>query len=89
MKRTLLLAGVGWSALVIGACSDTEAASGCTGEPGEICVVAGTGLAGWNGDGHPGTETDVYLPMEAAVGPDKRLYFTDWNNHRIRALDEA
>lgn len=87
MNTTRLIAAAGL--LLLAGCGDGDAAISCTDAPGQVCAVLGSGIAGWNGDGHPGLETDIYLPMDAAIGPDKRLYFTDWNNHRIRALDKA
>jgi hypothetical protein len=70
--------------LVIGGCGGSEV---CSEEPGVICTVVGTGVAGLTTDGLPGTETELYLPMNTAVGQDGLLYILDWNNHRIRVLD--
>jgi sugar lactone lactonase YvrE len=87
MTQHLVMGGFALSWLV--GCAEGEAAVSCSESPGQLCTVVGTGTAGWNGDGQLGLETDIYLPMDAALGPDKRLYFTDWNNHRIRALDKS
>ncbi len=51
-----------------------------------ITTVAGNGVAGFNGDGQPALRTSLYSPQDAVVGPDGNLYFTDWNNHRVRRL---
>lgn len=51
-----------------------------------ITTIAGTGLAGINGDGLPPLETNLYLPQDVTVGPDGALYLVDWNNHRIRRI---
>lgn len=53
---------------------------------GQICTVAGTGVAGDGRDGLPARETRLYLPQDITPGPDGRLYVVDWNNHRIRAI---
>src|SRR6185295_18831206 len=53
---------------------------------GQICTVAGTGIAGDGQDGLPARETRLYLPQDATVGPDGRVYVVDWNNHRIRVV---
>jgi DNA-binding beta-propeller fold protein YncE len=58
----------------------------CSPESGTICTIIGSGLAGLNGDGLDALETDIYLPQDVTEGPDQRLYFTDWNNHRVRVL---
>jgi sugar lactone lactonase YvrE len=52
-----------------------------------ISNVAGTGLAGENGDGLPAAETHLYLPQDMTMGPDGLLYIIDWNNHRIRRIN--
>jgi len=55
--------------------------------PGQICTVAGTGIAGDGQDGLPARETRLYLPQDTTVGPDGRLFVVDWNNHRIRVIE--
>jgi DNA-binding beta-propeller fold protein YncE len=56
--------------------------------PGQICTLAGTGIAGDGADGLPAGQTRLYLPQDMTVGPDLRLYIADWNNHRIRVVDD-
>jgi len=51
--------------------------------------VAGTGLAGFNGDGMNPIDTALYLPQDVTVGPDGKLYIVDWNNHRIRRIENG
>jgi hypothetical protein len=53
---------------------------------GQICTVAGTGIAGDGADGLPARATRLYLPQDTTVNPDGRLYVVDWNNHRIRVI---
>jgi len=53
---------------------------------GDICHWAGSGTAGWSGDGGPADEADFYLPMDVTFGPDGAAYVVDWNNHRIRRI---
>jgi sugar lactone lactonase YvrE len=55
---------------------------------GQICTVAGTGIAGDGADLLPARDTRLYLPQDATVGPDGRLYVVDWNNHRIRVIED-
>ncbi|MDA1188809.1 MAG: hypothetical protein O2854_03925 [Chloroflexi bacterium] len=54
--------------------------------PGEICTIAGTGIAGRAPEDLPALESDLYLPFDVEFGPDGRMYLLDWNNHRIRAF---
>jgi DNA-binding beta-propeller fold protein YncE len=83
-RRGGLLLG---SLVVLCACRD-DTAPGCPREePGILCTVAGTGVAGFLGDEGPATRAELYLPMDVALGPDDRVYIADWNNHRIRAVD--
>ena len=59
----------------------------CPRTPGNICTVAGTGIAGDGADQLTPRETRLYLPQDTTVGPDGRLFVVDWNNHRIRVID--
>lgn len=70
-------------ALLASGCSDDT----CEPSSGQICTIIGSGVRGFNDDGHDALDTDIYLPQDATMGPDGRLYFSDWNNHRIRVLD--
>lgn len=54
-----------------------------------ITTIAGTGVAGLNDDGQPPTETQLYLPQDTTWGPDSKLYILDWNNHRIRRINDG
>lgn len=56
---------------------------------GLITTVAGTGSAGYNGDGMPATEASLAGPSGLAVGNDALLYIADTFNGRIRAMDLA
>jgi sugar lactone lactonase YvrE len=51
-----------------------------------ITTVAGTGTAGFSGDGGPATAAKLNLPIAVALGPDGSLYITDRMNHRIRRV---
>lgn len=51
-----------------------------------IQTIAGSGLAGLNGDGLPPLASALYLPQDVTWGPDQQLYLADWNNHRIRRI---
>jgi sugar lactone lactonase YvrE len=73
--------------LLQSACAADSGSSHCAPEPGTICSVAGTGVAGLSGDEGLAIDADIYLPMDMTPGPDGKLYFLDWNNHRVRAID--
>ena len=60
----------------------------CEAASGNLCTFAGTGVAGLGDDGLAPTETEIYLPMDIQMHPNGTdVYFTDWNNHRIRAVE--
>ncbi len=56
--------------------------------PGVICALAGTGEFGFNRDGHPPEETDFYLLSAVRRGPEGRIYLMDFNNQRVRRIDD-
>ena len=73
--------------------TETEGTTGeeplveCDPAPGRICTLAGTGLAGLGAEGLDPRRTDLYLPQDVTIGPDKLAYILDWNNHRVRKID--
>tara|TARA_R110002096_G_scaffold4493_11_gene20852 strand:- start:2751 stop:3878 length:1128 start_codon:yes stop_codon:yes gene_type:complete len=53
----------------------------------EIITIAGTGKAGFSGDGGSATEAQINNPFGVIVGPDDNVYFCDTGNHAIRKID--
>jgi sugar lactone lactonase YvrE len=53
---------------------------------GKFQAVAGTGTAGFSGDGGMATRAKIDYPGGMAIGADGTLYFADVQNHRIRAI---
>ncbi|MEU3002490.1 RICIN domain-containing protein [Streptomyces sp. NPDC006995] len=56
---------------------------------GKIGTVAGTGTAGFGGDGGPGTSAQLNNPVELVVDCTDTLYIADAGNHRIRKIPSA
>lgn len=54
---------------------------------GMITTFAGTGTAGYAGDGGPASEAQLKQPHSLAFGPDGDLYICDIGNHVIRKVD--
>ena len=53
----------------------------------KISTIAGTGTAGFSGDGAAATSAELNNVRDLELGPDGRLYLADTENHRIRAID--
>jgi RHS repeat-associated protein len=56
------------------------------GPNGIITTVAGTGVAGFSGDGGPASQAQLNDPWAVAVGPDGSLYIADMQARRVRRV---
>jgi streptogramin lyase len=56
-------------------------------QTGLISTVAGTGMAGFAGDGGPATLARLNVPHSIALDSQGHLYIADIGNHRIRRVD--
>src|SRR3984957_10838367 len=59
------------------------------GADGIISTVAGTGTAGYNGDGSPATSYSMNQPSAVAIGPSCSIVVADVGNQRIRQVFPA
>ena len=71
-------------ALLLASCGGAD--ESCSDEPGTSCIWAGTGEAGFNGDGHDRTDTRLYWPVDVSFGPDGTPWIVDWNNNKVRQV---
>ena len=55
--------------------------------PKTVSTIAGTGVAGFSGDGGPAIAGKTNNPYGLVIGPDGALYFCEVGNHRVRRLD--
>jgi sugar lactone lactonase YvrE/mono/diheme cytochrome c family protein len=60
---------------------------GTPGAPGTIQTIAGETNPGYNGDGKPLSQIQLYWPQDVVIDLAGALYIADWNNHRIRKAD--
>ena len=54
---------------------------------GNIATCAGSGEAGYSGDGGPAAQAILNGPFDVGFDPAGNLYFSDTFNHRIRRVD--
>ncbi len=67
----------------------TYTLSAVAGSPSIITTVAGTGVAGYSGDGGPATSAQMSYPTGLAVDGSGNLYIADYRNHRIRKVSPS
>jgi sugar lactone lactonase YvrE len=60
-----------------------------TASTGLISTIAGTGVAGFNGDGIPATSAELYYPISIVLDSSGNLYISDAYNNRIRKVNAA
>ena len=56
---------------------------------GVITIIAGTGVAGFSGDGFAATAAEIQNPRGIAVDRVGNVYFSDYGNNRIRKITVA
>ncbi|MGW2370347.1 NHL domain-containing protein [Streptomyces sp. NPDC001667] len=56
---------------------------------GVISTVAGTGVAGYNGDGGQATQAQLYFPVGIAMDEEGNLYIGERGNNRVRRVQLA
>ncbi|MES2790391.1 MAG: hypothetical protein V4719_12340 [Planctomycetota bacterium] len=56
-------------------------------DTGIISTIAGTGKAGFSGDGGPATAAQLNVPHSIALDTAGNVYIADIGNHRVRVVD--
>ena len=67
--------------------SNQEAVFRVSAAMGEVATVAGTGAAGYSGDGGLATAAQLNIPVGVAMDPQGNFYFDDFLNHVVRRVD--
>jgi DNA-binding beta-propeller fold protein YncE len=70
------------------ACGQGEAEKPCDSASGNVCTWAGTDVAGFDGGGHDRLESMLYFPMGVTFSDLGKPVIADWNNHKIRMLED-
>lgn len=74
----------------LSACSGDDAASRCDQSiAGNICTIAGNFENGYSGDDGSAVEARLSLPQDTLTSSAGAVYILDWNNHRIRKLEDG
>jgi trimeric autotransporter adhesin len=55
----------------------------------QVISIAGTGVAGFSGDGGPANRAQIRAPRHIGVDAAGNIFFTDYGNGRIRKIDTA
>ena len=56
---------------------------------GIINTIAGTGIAGYSGDGGMADSAQIYLPLSLALDHLGNIYIGDQNNYRVRKINSS
>ena len=56
---------------------------------GLISTIAGTGVAGFSGDGTAASNAQISIPQAIAIDSMGNIYVSDGSNHRIRKINAA
>jgi hypothetical protein len=56
---------------------------------GIITTIAGTGMAGYSGDGGPATAAEISNPFSVRLDDSNNIYFVDSYNYRIRKINAS
>jgi sugar lactone lactonase YvrE len=59
------------------------------GRTGVTSIIAGTGHEEYNGDGLPSLSTNICSPLGVAVDESRNVYFTDFDNNRVRMISSS
>ena len=85
-KRTRDCRGGAWAAVMVASLVAAAPSDGLVSGGSVITTIAGTGQAGFSGDGGQAVNARLNQPRDSAIGPDGSIYITDTYNNRIRRI---
>jgi len=97
-RRASALALITGSLAAAGCSSSDESGPSLEGQPappcdqtiaGNICSIAGNVESGYEGDDGPALQALLSLPQDTLTASDGTVYILDWNNHRIRKVENG
>lgn len=56
---------------------------------GVITTIAGTGIAGYSGDGGPAASAQIRFPVDVVIDSEGDIIFSDSGNNRIRKINSS
>jgi len=56
---------------------------------GVITTIAGTGIAGYSGDGGPAASAQIRFPVDVVIDSEGSIIFSDSGNNRIRKINSS
>jgi uncharacterized repeat protein (TIGR01451 family) len=68
---------------------DNQRVRKVTASTGDIATIAGTGTAGYSGDGHAATAAQLQYPSGLAIDKNGNLYIADSGNCRVRMVSNG
>ncbi len=90
--QSISLTATAFAAAVLASCGSSPSAPNLAlcDTSGMACDWAGHDqLAAFNGDGKPLRDSNLYSPLDIAFAPDNAAWVIDWNNHRIRRVQDG
>lgn len=85
LRQTLVLGAAGGLLCGLAGCPAPPA----SGSAGAVETVAGTGVAGFSGDGGPARAAQLNNPSDVFVRPDGQVVIIDTGSNRVRVIDPA